>query len=68
MCFLVLVNDTPTGFFNSSHGLRQGNPLVLLLFVIAMETLGRMICAKEVPFWGEMVLLDNSLYFLGFGE
>jgi hypothetical protein len=33
--FSVLVNDTLTGFFNSSHGLRQGD----LLFVIVMDAL-----------------------------
>jgi hypothetical protein len=41
--FSVLVNNTPTGFFNSSHGPRQGGPLSPLLFVFLMEALGRMI-------------------------
>jgi hypothetical protein len=45
MCFLVLVNGSPIGFFSSSLGLSQGDPLSLLLFVIVMEALSMMISA-----------------------
>jgi hypothetical protein len=35
--FSILVNSTPTCFFQSSRGIRQGDPLSPLLFVVVME-------------------------------
>jgi hypothetical protein len=43
--FSVLINSSSSGFFGSSCGVRQGNPLSAFLFVIVMKALSRMISA-----------------------
>ena len=41
--FSVLVNGSPEGFFGNSRGLRQGNSLSPLLFLLIMEVLSRVL-------------------------
>jgi len=45
--FAVLVNGSPMDFFSASRGLRQGDPLFPLLFLMVMEVLTRMIDAAS---------------------
>ena len=41
--YSVLINGESSGFFSSTRGLHQGDPLSPLLFVLVMETLSRLV-------------------------
>ena len=45
--FFVLVNGSPADFFGNSRGLRQGDPLSPLLFLVMMEVFSRMVKRME---------------------
>jgi hypothetical protein len=74
--FSIIINGSPSGFFSSSRGLRQGYPLSSLLFVLVMETLSRMPSAtvESKRLFGfsmgsrynesHLLFADNTLFFV----
>ena len=45
--FSIMVNGSPSGFFGSSRGLRQRDPLSPLLFLLVMEILSQLLRRTE---------------------
>ena len=75
--FSVLINGSPRDFFGASNGLRQGDPLSPLLFIVAAHVLNRilvlgvsnnLINGIQFPNGGPQVLniqyADDTLLFL----
>lgn len=46
--FSMLVNDCPISFFRSLRGLKQGDPLSPLLFIMVSEVLSKLIRRTKV--------------------
>ena len=49
--YSILINGSPTDFFSSQRGLRQGDPLSPFLFIIAMEGLNDMLKIAQEKLW-----------------
>ena len=74
--FSVMVNGGPAGFFQSSRGLRQGDPLSPSLFVLAADYLSRCLdrlierdkemvyrCRKKAPVITHLSYADDIIIF-----
>lgn len=41
--FSIMINEIPTGIIGCSHGLRQGDPISPLIFLLVVEVLSGML-------------------------
>ena len=54
----ILINGQPQGYFGCSRGVRQGDPLSPLLFVIAEDFLSRLLTSLNVS--GKLNAISSS--------
>lgn len=68
--FFIIVNGSPVGYFNSRHGIRQGDPMSSYLFIIVMEILTQMLNRHVEP--GNIILhpkcKDLRIVYLMFSD
>lgn len=75
--FLVRINETSKGFFSSTQGLRQGDPLSLFLFTLVVDAfsalmerakdhplLKRFSASRDRPFVSHLQFIDDTICFI----
>lgn len=58
--FSILVNGCPKGFFRNLRGLRQGDPLFPLLFIMVLEVLSKMIRKVEIDYIPRFIVGEGA--------
>ncbi|VFQ83062.1 unnamed protein product [Cuscuta campestris] len=73
--FSILINGEPTGYFKMERGVKQGDPLSLLLFIIVVEDFSRLLNhqmnslilirfnAGQVPFPSHLIYANDLMIF-----
>ncbi|XP_019056494.1 PREDICTED: uncharacterized protein LOC109116119 [Tarenaya hassleriana] len=68
--FSVVINDELTGFFRGQRGLRQGDPLSLYLFILAMDVFSHMLdaSAKASRIKSHLKCIEPMITHLAFAD